>query len=306
MKMKIQLDRFNKERKSSFNIKNCGAVHGSECFLIMTDSANILVDSGYGFCAKKTTENIRNLLGEKPLDYLLLTHSHYDHAMGSAQIALEYPNLTIIASEYCKTILEKPTARQAIRKMDVSAAGIYGFPEPEDLTDKLRVDKAVKDGEEFTIGEYLVRAVSLPGHTKCCMGYYFVDQKFMISCETIGLYAGFETVLPGCLVGYQMTVDSCRKIKALEINEMLLSHGGMLYGDDIITFLDESGASTDECKDFIIDAWKNGLDLRQTIESYKEKYYSDDIAGFYPEPALVANLSAQIPMFIKECGQETE
>lgn len=53
MKMKIQLDRFNKERKSSFNIKNCGAVHGSECFLIMTDSANILVDSGYGFCAKK-------------------------------------------------------------------------------------------------------------------------------------------------------------------------------------------------------------------------------------------------------------
>ena len=297
------LDRFNKEQKSFFKIKSCGAVHGGECFLIMTDAVNILVDSGYGFCAEKTAENIKKHLGDKPLDYLLLTHSHYDHAMGSAQIALEYPKLKIIASEYCKTILEKPSARLAIRKMDVSAAKIYGFPEPEDLTEKLRVDIALKDGEEFMLGDDLIQAVSLPGHTKCCMGYYFVNQKFMVSCETIGLYAEFGTVLPGCLVGYQMTVDSCRKIRSYEINEMLISHSGMLYGDDIYTFLDKARESTDECKDFIIDAWKNGLDLRQSIESYKKKYYTDDIAEFYPEPALVANLSAQIPMFIKECGQ---
>ena len=43
--------------------------------------------------------------------------------------------------------------------------------------------------------------------------------------------------------------------------------------------------------------------LIKQIESYKKKYYTSDIAEFYPEPALVANLSAQIPMFINECGQ---
>ena len=303
MNMNMKIDRFNKEQKSCFNIKNCTAVHGGECFLIMTDSANILIDSGYGFCAEKTAENIKTFLGEKPLDYLLLTHSHYDHAMGSVQIGLEYPNLKIVASEYCKTILEKPSARLAIRKMDVSAAKIYGYREPCDLTGKLRVDITVKDGEEFMLGEHLVKAVSLPGHTKCCMGYYFIEQKMMISCETIGLYAGFDTVLPGCLVGYQMTIDSCRKIRSYDMKEMLISHSGMLYGDDIYHFLDTARESTDECKDFILDAWKNGLDVRQTIESYKKKYYTSDIAEFYPEPALVANLSAQIPMFIKECGQ---
>lgn len=303
MEMNIKIDRFNKERKSCFPIGNCTAVHGGECFLIMTESATILIDSGYGFCAKKTLENIRKLLGERTLDYLLLTHSHYDHAMGSAQIGLSYPDMKIIASEYCKTILEKQTARLAIRKMDVSAANIYGYPAPDDLTDKLRVDIAVKDGEEFMLGDNLIRAVSLPGHTKCCMGYYFPQQKMMISCETIGLYAGFDTILPGCLVGYRMTVDSLRKIRSFDAKEMLISHSGMIYGNDICRFLDASEESTEECKRFILDAWKNGLDVKQTIAGYKEKYYTKEIAEFYPEPALVANLSAQIPMFIRECTQ---
>lgn len=303
MVKKMKIDRFNKEQKSCLPIKNCTAVHGSECFLIMTDSANILVDSGYGFCAKKTSENIKNHLGEKRLDHILLTHSHYDHAMGSAQIGLDYPDVTVIASEYCAAILEKPTAREAIGKMDRSAARVYGFEPAEDLTDRLRVDKTVKDGEEFVLGNHLVRAVALPGHTKCCMGYYFVNEKVMISCETIGLYAGFDTVLPGCLVGYRMTVDSCQKIRSLDMNEMLISHSGMLYGEDILRFLDKAEKSTDETMRFIVGAWKDGLDFDAIVAKFKEKYYSPDIARFYPEPALHANLKAQIPMFIKECGQ---
>lgn len=298
----MKIDRFNKEQKSVFIIKNCTAVHGSECFLIITDSANILIDSGYGFCAKKTAEKIKGFLGEKKLDYILLTHSHYDHAMGSAQIGLNYPDVKIVASEYCAKILEKPTAREAIRKMDVSAAKVYGFEPAEDLTDKLRVDMAVQDGEEFVLGEYTVKAVALPGHTKCCMGYYFVRQKVMVSCETIGLYAGFDSVLPGCLVGYQMTMDSCDKIYALEMDEMLVSHSGMLYGDDIYSFLKKARESTEECMRFIVAAWKDGLDFDGIVDRFKNAYYTPEISQFYPEPALMANLKAQIPMFIKECG----
>ena len=298
----MKIDRFNKEQKSCFSIKNCTAVHGGECFLIMTDSANILVDSGYGFCAKETSKKIKAFLGDNTLDYILLTHSHYDHALGSAGISHDFPTVKIIASEYCAAILEKPSAREAIRKMDVSAAKIYSFPAPEDLTGKLRVDKTVKDGEEFLLGDYAVRAVALPGHTKCSMGYYFVKEKVMISCETIGLYAGFGKVLPGCLVGYKMTIDSCEKIARLDMNEMLVSHSGMLYKEDIYEFLKKARESTDECKDFIVGAWKDGLDFNGIVRKFKEKYYSEDISEFYPEPALLANLKAQIPMFIKECG----
>lgn len=298
----MKVDRFNKEQKSVFTIKNCTAVHGSECFLILTDSANILIDSGYGFCARQTADKIRQFLGGKTLDYILLTHSHYDHAMGSAQIGLDFPDVKIIASEYCAKILEKPTAREAIGKMDRSAARVYGFTLAENLTARLRVDKTVKDGEEFTLGEYTVRAVALPGHTKCCMGYYFVREKVMISCETIGLYAGIDAVLPGCLVGYRMTMDSCGKIRSLDMNEMLVSHSGMLYGNDIYRFLDKARNSTEECMRFIVGAWKDGLDYNEIVEKFKEKYYSREIAQFYPEPALLANLKAQIPMLIQECG----
>lgn len=301
----MKIDRFNKEQKSVFPVRNCTAVRGSECFLIMTESANILIDSGYGFCAKETSEKIKGFLGEKQLDYILLTHSHYDHAMGSAQIGLDFPSVKMIGSEYCAKILTKPNARIAIRNMDESSAKIYGYEPPEDLTDLLRVDKTVQDGEEFMLGDYTVRAVALPGHTRCCMGYYFTEQKLMISCETIGLYAGFDTVLPGCLVGYQMTMDSCDKIYALDMDEMLISHSGMLYGDDIYRFLKKARESTYECMKCIITAWRKGFDKTAIIDLFKKEYYTPDIAKFYPEPALMANLWAQIPMFINECGNFT-
>lgn len=60
--------------------------------------------------------------------------------------------------------------------------------------------------------------------------------------------------------------------------------------------------STEECMRFIVGAWKDGLDYNEIVEKFKEKYYSREIAQFYPEPALLANLKAQIPMLIQECG----
>lgn len=296
------VDRFNGEQKSCFQIKNCGAVLGGECFLIQTDSANILIDSGYGFCAEKTVENIRNTLNEKPLNYILLTHSHYDHAMGSARCKCAYPDAQVVASEYCAHILHKPSARAAIRKMDNAAAEIYGMPEAPDLTDKLNVDISVKDGDILKIGDYKVKIIALPGHTKCCVGYYFIEQQALISCETIGLYAGGSTAMPGCLVGYQMTLDSYDKIFALPMKEMLVSHSGMLYGDMIYDFLKSAKQCTEECKQLIVDAWKSGASNSDIVELFKNKYYTKDVSRFYPEPALLANLAAQIPMFINECG----
>lgn len=116
----MKVDRFNKEQKSVFTIKNCTAVHGSECFLILTDSANILIDSGYGFCARQTADKIRQFLGGKTLDYILLTHSHYDHAMGSAQIGLDFPDVKIMQANTAQKYLKnRPQEKRSAKWTEV-------------------------------------------------------------------------------------------------------------------------------------------------------------------------------------------
>lgn len=298
------MDRLKGEQRSKLKISNCLGCYGGDCFLIRGKGANILVDSGFAFSAGRAVEKIKLQLQGESLDYLLLTHSHYDHAMGIPLIKKAFPDVKVIASEYCSYILSKPTARKKMYETDCKSAKAYGRTPVEDLTDLLEVDITLTDGETVFLGEEEVRAIALKGHTKCCMGFYFVKEKLLISCETLGIYADNMNVFPGCLIGYQITVDSIEKALALELDEILIPHSGLLYGKDISAYLNQSKKVTDECKDLIIKAHNDGADFDEIVAIYKSRYYSEIIKKSYPEHALMANLTAQIPMFINEFSTE--
>lgn len=295
------IDTFKGKQLSVLRIINCRGVRGGDAFLVRGKGVNLLFDSGYGFSSKRSIEKIKSELENEKLDYIFLTHSHYDHAMGSAYLKRAFPETKIIGGEYCAHILQKPTAKLAMRKMDIAAAKAYGFEPEEDLSDLLGVDIIVKDSQVLHFGEHEIEAVSLPGHTKCCMGYYFKKEKMLVSCETLGIYVGEMSVLPGCLVGYRMTLDSIEKAKAMDIEEILIPHSGMLYKDKVYEYLAAAEKSTTECMKLIADAYKSGADEKEMVKAFKDRYYSEHVSRYYPEPALMANLKAQIPMFINEC-----
>lgn len=301
--MSYRLDRLNETKYSTLLTVNCRGVIGGDCFLIRGKGANILVDAGFAFCAREAAEKIADELKGEALDYILLTHSHYDHAMGAPYFRKTFPEVKVIGSEYCDYILSKPTARKKMQEMDDFAAKAYGHKASENLTDGLYCDITLKDGEEIILGEERIRAVTLPGHTRCCMGYFFEDEKMLVSCETLGILADESLIFPGCLIGYRMTLDSIEKALSLGASELLIPHSGYLYGKDIEDYLTSSEKATEDCKSLIVDSYKRGKDFDGIVEEYKEKYYSQEISKSYPEHALMANLTAQIPMFIKECGE---
>lgn len=298
------LDRLNNIQKSTLSTVNCRGCVGGDCFLIKGNGANILVDSGFAFSAKVAAEKIRSELNGDSLDYILLTHSHYDHAMGTPELRKAFPGIRVIGSEYCDYILRKPTARQKMQEMDCFAARAYKCEEAEDMTDMLCCDITLKDGEKILLGGETVQAVALPGHTRCCMGYFFEESGTLVSCETLGIYADESMIFPGCLIGYQITLDSIEKALSLGASELLIPHSGYLYGEDIKEYLCASKKATDDCRELIISAHRNGLDFDGIVAEYKKKYYSERIAESYPEHALMANLTAQIPMFINECADK--
>ena len=65
-------------------ITDVRAVAGDSAFLIDDGETAVLCDTGFGFTGYSVADNIQRILGDRPLDYILLTHSHYDHALGSA------------------------------------------------------------------------------------------------------------------------------------------------------------------------------------------------------------------------------
>lgn len=78
-----RIDRFDGPQRSQLRVVPVGAAPGGECYLLFVGGSTLLVDSGFQFCGPQLVEHLRRTLQGRALDYILLTHSHYDHALGS-------------------------------------------------------------------------------------------------------------------------------------------------------------------------------------------------------------------------------
>lgn len=298
--MAFFMDRLDGDGHPCFDIHRVTGAKGGECFLFITERDAFMVDTGFGFCADTTVENIKKYLGDRQLDHILLTHSHYDHCLGSAGIREAYPGVEVMSSEHCAQILDNLKARQFMRKLDMAAANAYGQDPGPDRTAGLHTDRKLADGEEFELGDLHVRAIALPGHTKCSMGFYFPDQKFLVSCESIGLYAGGGTAAPGCVSSCRDTLASLVKVRALDISQMLVSHNGIIYDDDVRTFLESCDSVTRLYRDVVVSSHRKGMADEEILEIIRKTAYTPVVAKFYPVQAFNVNTKAQIAMFIRE------
>ncbi|HJS45688.1 MAG TPA: subclass B3 metallo-beta-lactamase [Rhizomicrobium sp.] len=148
---------------------------GISAFLIVTPKGNILTDGGLPETAADIEKNIQTL-GFKLHDVkiLLNSHAHFDHSGGLAQLKAD-TGAQFIASAADQPFLE-------------SGHIPYG-PSAQIDTAPIRVDRAMKDGESFSLGGVTMTANVLPGHTKGCTTWTMpltdkgVTHKVMFFCS---------------------------------------------------------------------------------------------------------------------------
>ena len=89
------------------NITDVRCQSGDAAFLIDDGKTSILYDTGFAFTGYEVANNIKSVLGDRVLDYIFLTHSHYDHALGSAYILRRYPKAKVVAGKYAVGIFRR-------------------------------------------------------------------------------------------------------------------------------------------------------------------------------------------------------
>ena len=285
---------------TDLKITDVRPMSGDSGFLIDDGETSILYDTGFGFTGDKLAENVRAQLGTRKLDYIFLTHSHYDHALGAVYVQKMYPEARIVAGEYATRIFEKPTAKSTMRKLDRQFARKCGVYEYEDLVDNLRVDIAVNDGDIVTAGAMKFRIVNLPGHTKCSIGFYLEENKLLLNSETLGVYFGNDTVLPICLVGYNMSLESFRRAKELDIENMLVPHYGLLNKQETRSFLEKSEKILRKTAEHVVEIFQNGGSSDDALNFFEENFYTDIIRPTYPIDAFLLNTSIMIELIKNE------
>ena len=273
---------------------------GDSGFLIDDGKTSILYDSGFAFTGYSLAENIKKALGERELDYIFLTHSHYDHAAGSAYVKEVFPGAKVVAGQYAAKIFAKDSAKAVMRDLDKKFALKCAVEYYEDLIDNLCVDIPVADGDKIAAGDMTFEVIHLPGHTRCSVGYYCKEKKLLLSPETLGVYGGKNIVVPAYLVGYNMSMESIAKAKNLDIEYILTPHFGILPKEETKTFLENAEKTYKAVAEKISQMIKSGSTDDEILEYVSNKFYNGYTKTIYPQDAMELNTRIMIDLIKRE------
>lgn len=149
---------------------------GTNCYFVYDKYTKdaIIFDPADNFerIKRKITDNGLNVKA------VFLTHGHYDHFLAADEVRRHY-NVKVYIGENDYELSQSPT--QNVSELFAKKA-------------TFKADIKVADKESFDIANIKFKALNTPGHTKGGMCYYFYENGFVISGDTLfcGSYGRYD------------------------------------------------------------------------------------------------------------------
>jgi metallo-beta-lactamase class B len=119
-------------------------------WLVHTDDGIVLIDTLYGLFTNQLVDNIKSVgVDMADIKYVLITHGHFDHAGGAAELKPLLPNAKFVMTQGgWDEAIESAAKSEGRRKWGMLAQ-----------------DVVVKDGDTIDLGGMSIGIIEPPGHT---------------------------------------------------------------------------------------------------------------------------------------------
>jgi glyoxylase-like metal-dependent hydrolase (beta-lactamase superfamily II) len=154
---------------------------GTNTYLVGVDEVAV-IDPGPE--SKRHTDAIVGGAGRDRIRWILLTHTHADHAPGATRLA----------------------------KLTGAPVWAYSKREPS-----VRVDRALADGEVIAGTEFRLETLHTPGHARNHLCFFLEDERMLFTGDTIlgGMFSVVSPSTGGDMAAYMATLDRLRHIRRL-------------------------------------------------------------------------------------------
>ena len=140
---------------------------------LLLDEKNVLFDAVDWAVCRQFLENIKAVLQDKPLDYIVINHIEPDHGASLQEVLNAYPNATVICTDKAKTFMDQ-----------------FGFR----VGDRV---ETVKEGDTKCFGKHTVSFIAAnmihwPEVMATYMMTYESSEKLLFSADAFGTFGALD------------------------------------------------------------------------------------------------------------------
>ena len=215
---------------------------------LLMDKSTVLFDTVDWSVCRQLMENLDHLLGDRPLDYLVINHMEPDHGASIEEILIRWPGVKIISTAKAFMLMRQ-----------------FGFTvDNQELIE-------VKEGDTFSFGEHNVTFIAAPMvHWPEAMVTFDTTNGALFSADAFGSFIALDGKLFADEVNFDRDwIDEARRYLTNIVGK---------YGPQVQALLKKAGGILDQIK-FICPL--HGPVWRKDLLYFVDKY--DKWSKYQPE-----------------------
>ncbi len=281
---------------------------GGEAILILGSEKTALYDCGMACFADNLIENLKTVLNAegKTLDYILLSHTHYDHIGALPYVLQVWPEAQVCGLQKAKKVFAHPNARATMERLGNNAKALYGVEGIEITAAGMRVDRVLADGDSISLGAETITAYETKGHTDCSASYLLSPEKILFTSESTGMQVTSMLVQTSPLKSYDDCFASAARLKTFDVNDLILPHYGRLPSFRNQTYFDDFIKEAELEQHMLEEAIRQGLSDDELLQLHMRRYWSEKRNKAQPFAAYALNTQIIIRQLRKKLNIPSE